>query len=54
MENINWTGRLKNNVLRTVKDEKSILHAIRRKRTKWICYILRRNDRSEGNTRKKT
>jgi len=54
MEKINWTDRLKNDVLRTVKDEQSILHAVSRKWIKWICYILRRNCLFKGDVRGKT
>jgi hypothetical protein len=35
---------LKNHdVLKRVKEERNILHAIKRRTTHWICHILRRN-----------
>jgi hypothetical protein len=45
MEKISWTDRINNEaVLRRVKEEKNILHPIRRK-ANWIGHILRRNCR---------
>ena len=55
-------------MLRTVREEKYILHTTKRKKANWIGHILHKNsilkqvieeriegkDRSEGNTRKKT
>jgi hypothetical protein len=66
MEKISWTSRVKNEVLERVKEERNILHTIKRRKTIWIVHILGKNcllkhviedirkDRSDGNTRKKT
>jgi hypothetical protein len=44
MEKISWTDRVNNEaVLHRVKEERNILHTIRRRKVKWIGYILRRN-----------
>jgi hypothetical protein len=44
MEKISWTDRVNNEaVLQRVKEERNILHTIRRKKAKWIGHILRRN-----------
>ena len=44
MEYISWTDRVENEVvLLKVKEERNILHTIKRKAAKWICQILRRN-----------
>jgi hypothetical protein len=43
METIISIERLRNGVLHREKEEGKILHAIRRRETNWICYILRRN-----------
>jgi hypothetical protein len=40
---ISWNERVRNEVLHRVKEERNILHAINRRRTNWICDILRRN-----------
>jgi hypothetical protein len=56
---------VRNEVLRRVKEQRNILHTIKRRNTDWICYLLHRNcvlkhviegrkDRSDGRTRKKT
>jgi hypothetical protein len=63
---INWTDRVRNEVLHRVK-EWNIVHTIKRRKANWIGHILRRNcllkhviwrkdrrkDRSDGKTRKK-
>jgi hypothetical protein len=44
MEKISWTGRVRNNkVLHIVKEERNILHTIKRRNANWIGHILRRN-----------
>ena len=43
METIGWIERVRNGVLHRVKEERKILHAIRRRKTNWIGHILRRN-----------
>jgi hypothetical protein len=44
MEKISSTDRGKNEeVLRRVKEDRNILHTIKRRKAKWICDILRRN-----------
>jgi hypothetical protein len=65
MEKISWTDRVRNEVLRRFKEERNILHTIKRKAS-WIGHILRRYsllkhviegklaERSHGKTRKTT
>jgi hypothetical protein len=44
MEKISWTDRVRNEeVLHRVKDERNIVHTIKRRKANWICHILRRN-----------
>jgi hypothetical protein len=44
MEKISWTDHVKNeDVLLTVKEQRNILHEIRKRKANWIGYILRRN-----------
>jgi hypothetical protein len=40
---ISWTDRVRNEVLRGVKEESSILHTVIRRKANWIGHILRRN-----------
>jgi hypothetical protein len=41
---ISWTDRVRNaEVLHRVKEERHVLHALKRRKTNWICHILRRN-----------
>jgi len=67
MEKISWTDHVGNEeVLLRVKEQRNILHEIRKRKAKWIGHILRRNcllqrviegkiqDRSDRKTRKKT
>jgi hypothetical protein len=66
-----WTDHVRNEdirVLRRVKEQRNILHEIRKRKANWIGHILRRNcllqrvtegkikwgDRSDRKTRKKT
>ena len=44
METINWPHRVKNEeVLQTVKEERNILHTIKRRKANWIGYISSMN-----------
>jgi hypothetical protein len=44
MEKTSWTDRVnKEAVLHRVKEERNILHTIRRRKANWIGHILRRN-----------
>jgi hypothetical protein len=44
MEKISWTDRVRNEeVLHRVKEERNILHTIKRRKANWNCHILRRN-----------
>ena len=69
MKKISWTDHVRNEkVLFRVKEQKNILHEIRKRNANWIGHILRRNcllqrvtegkiqgkDRSDRKTRKKT
>jgi hypothetical protein len=40
---IGWTELVKNEVLQRVKQERNILHKIKRRKTNWIGHTLRRN-----------
>jgi hypothetical protein len=42
MEKISWTDRVRNEVLLTVKERRSTLHEISKRKAKWIGHILRR------------
>ena len=44
MEKISWTDHVRNeNVLLRVKEQRNILHEIRKRKANWIGHILRRN-----------
>jgi hypothetical protein len=44
MENISWTDRVRNEeLLHRAKEERNILHTIKRRKANWIGHILRRN-----------
>jgi hypothetical protein len=44
MEKISWTDRVRNEeVLQRVKEERNIVHTIKRRTANWIGHILRRN-----------
>ena len=44
MEKISWTDHVRNEeVLLRVKEQRSILHEVRKRKSNWIGYILRRN-----------
>jgi hypothetical protein len=44
MEKISWTDRVRNEeVLHRVKEERNMLHTIKRRKANWIGYTLRRN-----------
>ena len=69
MEKISWTDHVRNEeVLLRVKEQRNILHEIRKRKANWIGHILRRNcllqrcylrkdkmgNRSDRKTKKKT
>jgi hypothetical protein len=44
MEKISWTDHVRNeDVLLRVKEQRNILHEIRKRKANWICHILSRN-----------
>jgi hypothetical protein len=43
MEKISWTDHVRNAVLLRVKEQRNILHEIRKRKANWIGHILRRN-----------
>jgi hypothetical protein len=44
MEKISWTDRVRNEaVLLTVKEQRNILHEIRKRKANWVGQILYRN-----------
>jgi hypothetical protein len=44
MEKIRWTDRVRNEeVLHRTKEERNILHAVKRRKANWIGHILRRH-----------
>jgi hypothetical protein len=44
MEKISWTDRVRNEeVLHRVKEERNIVHTVKRNKANWIGHILRRN-----------
>jgi hypothetical protein len=44
MEKISWTDRVRNvEVLHRVKEERNVVHTIKRRKANWIGHILRRN-----------
>ena len=44
MEKISWTDHVRNeDALLTVKEQRNILHEIRKRKASWIDHILRRN-----------
>jgi len=44
MEKISWTDHVRNkNVLLRVKEQRNILHEIRKRKANWIGHILRKN-----------
>jgi hypothetical protein len=44
MEKISWTDRVRNEeVLHRVKEERNILHTIKRRKANWIGHMLHRN-----------
>lgn len=40
---INWTERLRNEEIRSVKEDRNIVHTINREKPNWIGHMLRRN-----------
>jgi hypothetical protein len=44
VEKVSWTDRVRNEeVLHRAKEERNIVHTIKRRKAKWIGHILRRN-----------
>ena len=43
MEKISWTDHVRNEALIRVKEQRNILHEIRKRKANWIGHILRRN-----------
>jgi hypothetical protein len=44
MGNIGWTDRVRNEeVLHTVKQERNVVHTIKRRKSNWTGHVLRRN-----------
>jgi hypothetical protein len=44
MDKVSWTDRVKNEeVLHRVKEDRNIVHTIKRRKANWIGHILRRN-----------
>ena len=44
VEKISWTDRVRNEeVLHRVKEERNIVHTVKRKRANWVGHILRMN-----------
>jgi hypothetical protein len=43
MEKISWTDHVRSEVLFRVKEQRNILHEIRKRKANWIGHILRRN-----------
>jgi hypothetical protein len=48
MEKITWTGRVKNEVLHYVKEERKTVHTIKLSKTNWIDHCLPKQV-TEGN-----
>jgi hypothetical protein len=43
MEKVSWTDRVRNEVLHRVKEERNIVHTIKRRKANWIGHSLCRN-----------
>jgi hypothetical protein len=43
VEKISWTDHVRNEVLIRVKEQRNILHEIRKRKANWIGHILHRN-----------
>jgi len=43
MEKISWTDHVRNEVLLRAKEQRNILHEIRKRKANWIGHILHRN-----------
>jgi len=44
IEKINWIDPVRNEeVLHRITEERDILHTVKRRKDKWICYIIHRN-----------
>jgi len=42
MKEINWTNRVRNEEVHSVKKERIILHTIKKRKANWIGHIIRR------------
>jgi len=42
MEKISWTDRVRNEVLLRFREERNILHTLKRRKVNWIGYIWHR------------
>jgi hypothetical protein len=41
---VSWTDRVRSKeVLQRGKEDRNIVHTIKRRKAEWICYILRKN-----------
>jgi hypothetical protein len=44
LEKIRWANRVRNEeVLHGVKEERNMLHTVKRRKANWICHIMNRN-----------
>jgi hypothetical protein len=43
MEKINWTDHVRNEMLQRVKEERNILHTIKKRKADWIGHMSRTN-----------
>jgi hypothetical protein len=43
MKKVSWADRVRNEVLLRIREERNILHTVKRRKTKWIGHILRGN-----------
>jgi hypothetical protein len=43
MEKISWTDGVRNEVFHRVREERNIVHTIKRRKANWIGHILRRD-----------
>jgi hypothetical protein len=42
MEKISWTDLVKNEMQRRVKEERNVMHTMKRRKSNWVSHILRR------------
>jgi hypothetical protein len=43
MAKVSWTDHIRTEVSQKVKEERNVLHTIKRKKANWISHILHRN-----------